>query len=89
MRNPTMWVGIFCGGFLTVFLQMFRVKGAILIGILLVSIISWPRGTPVTNFPYTELGDSNFEFFKKVVDFHPIQRTLNVQQWDISGHGGQ
>ncbi|KAF3352817.1 hypothetical protein VDGD_04934 [Verticillium dahliae] len=89
MRNPTMWVGIFCGGFLIVFLQMFRVKGAILIGILLVSIISWPRGTPVTNFPYTELGDSNFEFFKKVVDFHPIQRTLNVQQWDISGHGGQ
>ena len=44
MRNPTMWIGIFCGGILTVLLMMFRVKGAIIFGILLVSIISWPRG---------------------------------------------
>jgi adenine/guanine/hypoxanthine permease len=27
MRNPTMWIGIFCGGFLTVLLMMYRVKG--------------------------------------------------------------
>ncbi|KAJ5166758.1 xanthine/uracil permease [Penicillium canariense] len=89
MRSPTMWVGIFCGGFLTVFLMMYRVKGAIIIGILLVSIISWPRDTPVTYFPYTELGNSMFDFFKKVVTFHPIKHTLAVQEWDISGHGGQ
>ncbi|KAK5467515.1 hypothetical protein LTS15_000488 [Exophiala xenobiotica] len=89
MRNPTMWIGIFCGGFLTVLLMMFRVKGAIIFGILLVSIISWPRGTPVTYFPYTELGDSMFDFFKKVVAFHPIQNILVVQEWNISGYGGQ
>ncbi|EON66846.1 hypothetical protein W97_06248 [Coniosporium apollinis CBS 100218] len=89
MRNPTMWVGIFCGGMLTVLLMMYRVKGAIIMGILLVSIISWPRGTPVTYFPDTELGDSMFDFFKNVVTFHPIQRTLVVQQWDISGYGAQ
>lgn len=89
MRNPTMWIGIFCGGFLTVLMMMFRVKGAIIFGILLVSIISWPRGTEVSYFPYTPLGDSMFDFFKKVVTFHPIKRILAVQQWDVSEYGGQ
>lgn len=84
-----MWIGIFCGGILTVMLMMYRVKGAIIMGILLVSIISWPRPTPVTYFPHTELGDSMFDFFKKVVTFHPIQRILAVQKWDISEYGGQ
>jgi AGZA family xanthine/uracil permease-like MFS transporter len=65
------------------------VKGAIIAGILLVSIISWPRSTPVTYFPHTPLGDSMFDFFKQVVTFHPIQRTLNVLRFDISDYGGQ
>lgn len=89
MRNPTMWIGIFCGGFLTVMLMMYRIKGAIIFGILLVSIISWPRSTPVTYFPHTELGDSAFDFFKKVVTFRPIKRVLAVQEWNISEYGGQ
>ncbi|KAF2261975.1 xanthine/uracil permease family protein-like protein [Lojkania enalia] len=89
MRNPTMWIGIFLGGIMTVMLMMYRVKGAIIMGILLVSIISWPRPTPVTYFPYTELGNSAFDFFKKVVTFHPIQRILAVQRWDVSEYGGQ
>ncbi|KAL2269343.1 hypothetical protein VTJ83DRAFT_1527 [Remersonia thermophila] len=89
MRNPTMWIGIFCGGVLTALLLLYRVKGAIIAGILLVSAISWPRNTPVTYFPYTPVGDSMFDFFKKVVDFHPITRTLDVQRWDIGGYGGQ
>ncbi|KAF2036610.1 hypothetical protein EK21DRAFT_95857 [Setomelanomma holmii] len=89
MRNPTMWIGIFCGGILTVMLMMYRVKGAIIFGILLVSIISWPRPTPVTYFPHDILGDGRFDFFKKVVTFHPITRVLAVQQWNISEHAGQ
>lgn len=89
MRNPTMWIGIFCGGFLTVFLMMFRVKGAIIAGILLVSIISWPRSTEVTYFPYTEVGNSNFDFFKNVVTFRPIENILAVQDWDVANLGGQ
>jgi adenine/guanine/hypoxanthine permease len=89
MRNPTMWIGIFCGGILTVLLMMYRIKGAIIMGILLVSIISWPRGTPVTYFPYTDLGDDMFDFFKKVAYFHPIQEVLAVQRWDVSEYGGQ
>lgn len=89
MRNPVMWIGIFCGGILTVLLLLYRVKGAIIFGIVLVSIISWPRNTPVTYFPYTPLGDSAFDFFKKVVDFHRIENILNVQEWNISGYGSQ
>ena len=30
-----------------------------------------------------------FDFFKQVVAFHPIQRILVVQQWDVSEYGGQ
>lgn len=90
MRNPTLWVGIFCGGIFTALLMMYRVKGAIIAGILLVSIISWPRNTPVTFFPHTPDGDDRFNFFKKVVTFHPIKHTLAVQDWNISGeHAGQ
>ncbi|KAI1079629.1 permease family-domain-containing protein [Whalleya microplaca] len=89
MRNPALWIGIFCGGVLTVLLMMYRVKGAIIAGILLVSIISWPRTTAVTYFPYTTVGDDAFDFFRKVVDFHKIGKTLAVQQWDISEYGGQ
>ncbi|KAK2672984.1 Nucleobase cation symporter 2 family [Fusarium oxysporum f. sp. vasinfectum] len=89
MRSPTLWIGIFCGGIFTVLLMMYRVKGAIIAGILLVSIISWPRDTPVSYFPYDTLGDDRFNFFKKVVDFHEIKHTLNVLQFNISGHSGQ
>jgi len=89
MRRPVMWIGIFCGGVFTTLLMMYRVKGAIIFGILLVSIISWPRGTPVTYFPYTPVGDDSFNFFKKVVSFHKIGKTLNVQEWSISEYGGQ
>lgn len=77
MRNPTLWIGIFCGGIFTAFLMMYRVKGAIIAGIALVSIISWPRSTNVTYFPHNPTGDSGFEFFKQVVAFHPVSVDLN------------
>ncbi|EHK22756.1 uncharacterized protein TRIVIDRAFT_53960 [Trichoderma virens Gv29-8] len=89
MRHPAMWIGIFCGGIFTVLLMMYRVKGAVIFGIILVSIISWPRTTPITYFPHTPVGDDSFNFFKKVVDFHRIKHTLNVQEWDVSAYGGQ
>ena len=58
--------------------MVYRIRGAILIGILLVSIISWPRSTPVTFFPHTDAGDSAFNFFKEVVAFKPLKRVANV-----------
>ncbi|XMA09822.1 hypothetical protein WAI453_002613 [Rhynchosporium graminicola] len=89
MASHTLWIGVFCGGFLTAILMMYRVKGAIIAGILLVSIISWPRNTSVTFFPHTPLGDDNFDFFKKVVTFRPIRETLAVNEWNLSGASGQ
>ncbi|KAG4030823.1 hypothetical protein MFRU_011g02750 [Monilinia fructicola] len=89
MRSPTMWIGIFCGGFVTAILMAYRVKGAIIAGILLVAIISWPRSTAVTYFPHNAAGDANFDFFKKVVTFHGIQETLVAQDWNVAGVTGQ
>ncbi|KAG9186501.1 putative xanthine/uracil permease [Alternaria panax] len=84
MTSPTMWLGIMGGGILTAYLMTYKIKSAMILAILLVSIISWPRGTSVTFFPYNEIGDDRFEFFKKVVDFHPINRTLNALDWDVN-----
>ena len=58
--------------------MLYRVKGALLIGIFLTSIISWPRTTPVTYFPHTDAGDALFDFFKKVVTFWPLKLTGNA-----------
>ncbi|UKZ83726.1 hypothetical protein TrVFT333_011535 [Trichoderma virens FT-333] len=83
MTNPTMWLAIFCGGIVTAFLMAFRVKYALVIGIALVSIISWPRNTPVTYFPDTPEGDSRFSFFKQIVAWHPLSKTLNQLDWNL------
>lgn len=88
MTNPTMWIGIFCGGVVTAYLMSFKVKSAIIVGIVLVSIISWPRPTSFTYFPYTPEGASRFNFFKKVVSFHPINSTLNALDWNVSAAPG-
>ncbi|KAF7291523.1 Purine transporter [Mycena kentingensis (nom. inval.)] len=86
LRNPTMWLGIFTGGVFTILLMLYRVRGAILIGIFLTSIISWPRPTSVTFFPHTDLGNQMFDYFKQVVTFHPIQRILNAIDYNY-GNG--
>ncbi|KAH7102477.1 xanthine/uracil permease [Auriculariales sp. MPI-PUGE-AT-0066] len=82
LQSPTVWLGVFVGGIFTVFLMLYRIKGAILIGIILTSIISWPRPTSVTYFPHTEAGDAAFDFFKKVVAFHPLQTTGNALDYN-------
>ncbi|KAF5320090.1 hypothetical protein D9611_010319 [Ephemerocybe angulata] len=87
LRDPTMWLGIFVGGILTLLLLMYRVHGAILIGIFTVSIISWPRPTAVSYFPHTPEGDTLFDFFKQVVTFQPLDKIGNVLSYNYgSGH---
>ncbi|KAL2131862.1 hypothetical protein VTI74DRAFT_4495 [Chaetomium olivicolor] len=85
MTNPKMWIGILFGGILTTILMAYRIRGSIIIGIALVSFLSWPRNTPFTYFPNNLDGNQRFEFFSKVVDFHPIHHTLAQQQWDLTG----
>jgi AGZA family xanthine/uracil permease-like MFS transporter len=84
-----MWIGFMIGGVLTALLMTYKIRGAIIVGIALVSIMSWPRDTSFTYFPRTPIGDSRFEFFKNVVAFHPIKRTLAVQDWGLENVGPQ
>ncbi|KAF2120536.1 permease family-domain-containing protein [Lophiotrema nucula] len=84
MTNPTMWIGIFCGGVVTAYLMTYKVKAAMIAGIALVSIMSWPRTTSFTYFPYDAAGTDRWNFFRKVANFHPIDASLNALDWDIS-----
>ncbi|CAN1294157.1 Adenine/guanine permease AZG2 [Linum perenne] len=77
MMNPTFWLG--CLGFLiTCYGVMNKVKGSMIYGIMFVTLVSWVRGTSVTYFPHTLIGDKNFNYLKKVVDFHEIKLTAGV-----------
>ncbi|KAJ1965989.1 hypothetical protein IWQ62_002532 [Dispira parvispora] len=82
MESPTTWIGIL-GFAIVAMLHIFRVKGAILYGILFVSILSWIRTTPFTYFPYTDQGNRAFDFFKQVVTFHPIEKVLGQFDFDL------
>jgi AGZA family xanthine/uracil permease-like MFS transporter len=76
MWGSTTWMSILSFAVISVLL-LYRVKGAVLFGVLFISILSWFRGTAFTYFPYTDTGDAMFDYFKKkVVAFHPIQSTL-------------
>ncbi|KAG2002494.1 purine transporter, variant 2 [Coprinopsis cinerea AmutBmut pab1-1] len=87
LRSPTMWLGIFVGGILTLLMLMYRVRGAILIGIFIVAIVSWPRPTAVTYFPHTPAGDAMFDYFKQVAVFQPLDRIGNKIDYNYgSGH---
>lgn len=82
-------MGFMCGVILTAILMMYRVKSAMVVGIIVVSAISWPRGTDFTYFPYNSQGNERFEYFKTIAAFHPLEKTLGVLQWDLSGVGSR
>lgn len=67
-------------------LMLYRVRGAILIGIALTSIVSWPRPTPVTYFPYTSAGDEMFSYFKQIVSFQSISLTDHALDVSCNQH---
>ncbi|KAF1930695.1 purine transporter [Didymella exigua CBS 183.55] len=86
MTSPTLWIGLTCGGIVTAYLMMYKIKSAMIVGILIVSITAWPRGTDVTYFPNDQIGDERWEYFKRVAYFHPINHTLNTLDWNIRQH---
>ena len=77
LQSPKFWIGV-VGFMITSFGSMKEIKGSMIYGILFVTLISWFRGTSVTNFPNTPLGDNNYNYFKKVVDFHKIKSTAGA-----------
>ncbi|KAF9930653.1 hypothetical protein FBU30_000193 [Linnemannia zychae] len=83
MESPRTWMGVL-GLFIISILVLYKVKGAILIGILFVAIVSWFRGTSVTYFTNDPIGESRFNYFKQVVSFHTIQKTLGVMDFKLN-----
>ncbi|PWN21950.1 hypothetical protein BCV69DRAFT_247183 [Microstroma glucosiphilum] len=88
LQDPRIWAGIFGGGVFTALLLMYRVRGALLWPILLVSIAAWPRTSGITLFPHTEAGDQAFDFFKNVATWHSFTHLgpSNIE-WSSYGSG--
>ncbi|KAK7340036.1 hypothetical protein VNO77_20728 [Canavalia gladiata] len=86
MESPTLWLGL-VGFVIIAYCLMKNVKGAMIYGIILVTVISWFRNTSVTVFPNTELGDSEYRYFKKVVDVHVIKSTAGALSFKGMGTG--
>lgn len=86
MRSPTFWLGAV--GFLITATCLARdVKGSMIFGMLFVTVVSWIRGTSVTMFPDTPVGNAGFAYFKKVVDFHMIRSTAGKLSFGGFRHG--
>ncbi|KAK4363563.1 hypothetical protein RND71_018804 [Anisodus tanguticus] len=86
MESPTLWLGIV--GFVIISYCLSKnIKGAMIYGIIFVTVISWFRNTKVTAFPNTPAGDSAFEYFKKVVDVHKIESTAGALSFKSIGKG--
>ncbi|KAI3995923.1 hypothetical protein MKX01_017120 [Papaver californicum] len=77
LRSPTFWLGA-TGLLLMSYGLMKNIKGSMIYGIVFVTLVSWIRGTSVTFFPYTQIGDTRYDYFKKVVDFEGIQNTAGA-----------
>lgn len=77
MQSPTFWLGI-VGFVIIAYCLVKNVKGAMIYGIVFVTVISWFRNTSVTAFPNTVVGDSAYQYFKKVVDVHAIKSTAGA-----------
>ncbi|KAJ7530903.1 hypothetical protein O6H91_14G024100 [Diphasiastrum complanatum] len=86
MESATLWLGVV--GFVIISYAMIKnIKGAMIYGILFVTVVSWFRGTKVTYFPHTEQGDQLYSYFKKVVDVHKIQKTAGALSFHDFGKG--
>jgi AGZA family xanthine/uracil permease-like MFS transporter len=83
MTSPTMYMGLL-GLIIMGLLIMFRVQGAILIGIIVIAITSWPRNSPITYFPYTEAGNQMFDYFKKVATIHNLKNVMGQFDFDMT-----
>lgn len=86
MENPTFWLGI-VGFVIIAYCLVKNIKGAMIYGIVFVTVVSWFRNTSVTAFPNTDSGDSAHRYFKKVVDVHAIKSTAGALSFKSIGKG--
>ena len=64
-----------------------RNKTAFVIGILLITFVSWIRDTAVTYFPDDALGDARFEYFSQVIAVEPVDKLIANFSGDLEGVG--
>ncbi|KAL4036392.1 hypothetical protein IC575_005129 [Cucumis melo] len=77
MQSATFWLGSI-GFVIMAYGLMKDLKGSMIYGIVFVTLVSWFRGTAVTYFPHNPLGDERYNYFRKIVDFHKIEKTAGV-----------
>ncbi|KAL9230248.1 hypothetical protein vseg_005626 [Gypsophila vaccaria] len=81
MESPTFWLGV-VGFVIIAYCLVKNIKGAMIYGILFVTIVSWFRHTSVTEFPDTETGDAAYDYFKRIVDVHVIKNTAGALSFE-------
>lgn len=81
MESATAWIGI-VGTLVMVALLTYKIRSSFIIGIGLVTFISWFRGTAVTYFPDDEAGNARFQYFQKVVSIESLSSI--TAKWDFS-----
>ncbi|KAG9156768.1 hypothetical protein Leryth_027703 [Lithospermum erythrorhizon] len=86
MESSTFWLGV-VGFVIIAYCLVKNIKGAMIYGIVFVTAISWFRNTSVTAFPDTPLGNSSYDYFKKVVDVHKIESTAGALSFKDFGKG--
>ena len=89
MRSPTMWLGI-SGGIIMSLLTVWRVKGALIIGVAFVTIVSWipghgasylGAGSPIPG------GEIRMDTFSQVVAAPTLQGSGLQWDWSAVGNG--
>jgi len=83
MTSATTWVGIL-GLLIVAVLLSYKKNYAFVMSIGFVTFISWFRNTAITFFPDTPLGDSRFEYFKKVASVEPLDMITGQFSGDLS-----
>ena len=86
MTSATTWAGI-VGLLIMLSMLCYKSRSAFIVGIALVTFVSWFRNTSFTYFPGTELGDARFEYFKQVVSIEKLDKLLVNFTNDLSDAG--
>jgi AGZA family xanthine/uracil permease-like MFS transporter len=84
MTSSTVWLGLF--GIMVMSILMARkIPGAMIIGIFVVSGMSWFRGTDFSYFQdsVSPFGEERYKYFKKVVSVEPITSIGAAMDWDL------
>ncbi|KAL3753434.1 hypothetical protein ACJRO7_000779 [Eucalyptus globulus] len=77
MESPTLWLGI-VGFIIIAYCLVNNVKGAMIYGIVFVTVVLWLRNTAVTVVPDTQQGKLHYQYFRQVMDVHSIKTTAGA-----------